>query len=87
MTKIIVNLSDEEFCLGLTYTALTRCKSIDQLAFENMQGYKRFSNFFNWKGFEQRRNEDKRLEALQAQTLARLDAQQQPEEEMDVDDQ
>ena len=47
----------------------------------------RLQKSLDWKGFEQRRNEDKRLEALQAQTLARLDAQQQPEEEMDVDDQ
>ena len=44
-----------------------------------MQGYKRFTEFFNWTRFKQRLAEDERLLGLQRETLARVKAQKQLE--------
>ena len=69
---VIINLGDEEFCIGLTYTALSRCKSINQLAFEPMPGFKRITCFIKRAKFLMRREEDRKLLKLQEKTLQKL---------------
>ena len=76
---VICNLGEKEFAIGISYVGISRVKKWEQLAFENMQGYKRFSEFFKWNRFKQRLAEDERILGLQRDTLARIDAQEKLE--------
>ena len=58
LEQVIVNLGQQEFCSGLTYTALSRCKSIKNLALVNFPSYIRFRNFQTKPAFKERLNED-----------------------------
>ena len=77
--EVICNLGEYEFAPGISYVGISRVKKWEQLAFENMQGYKRFTEFFKWNRFQQRLAEDKRILGLQQETLARITALKQLE--------
>lgn len=71
--RILIDLSDREFAVGLTYTALSRCKKFSQLAFSNFPDYKRMTAFHKYKYNQQRLKEDLRLKTLEEETIAYLD--------------
>ena len=96
MPQVTIDLADEEFSIGLAYTALSRCKSFDKLAFAPMKGYGRFTKFAKRPKFKERTEEMKRLGQLEIQTLQRLEHQMElddaedefltADEEMEVDE-
>ena len=59
MDKAIVNLSGKEFANGLTYTAISRCKKIEDLAFYPMQNFPRFRDLKKRTAFKERLAHDK----------------------------
>ena len=73
MEQVIVNLSDREFASGLTYTALSRCKTLEGLYFERMPPKDRLTKHFRWQAFKDKLAEDKKLKDLELETLANLD--------------
>ena len=73
LDNVILNLGNEEFCIGLCYTALSRCKNLNQMAFEPMPGFKRLTCYINRAKFLMRREEDQRLLDLQENTLKKLE--------------
>ena len=73
LEQVIVNLSDREFASGLTYTALSRCKTIEGLYFERMPPKDRLTKHFRWQAFKDKLAEDKKLKDLELETLANLD--------------
>jgi hypothetical protein len=58
--NVIVNLSSKEFANGLTYTALSRCKKLENLYFDPFPNYIRFYNIFGTKMFRERLENDKK---------------------------
>ena len=73
LENVIINLGEEEFCIGLCYTALSRCKSLDNMAFEPMPGFKRLTCYIKRAKFLMRLEEDERLLNLQETTLKKLE--------------
>ena len=86
MDCAIIDMADAEFTEGLAYTAISRVKEFLKLAFDPFKGYKRFTSFAKRQKFQQRKDEMKRLQELEAQTLARLEAQSQMEVDHDSDE-
>lgn len=78
--KVIVDLGDREFSIGLTYTALSRCKKFEDLAFDPLPIHDRMVRYFKSGVFKCRRKEDKRLDEMEKNTLDEYDMT------MDVDD-
>jgi hypothetical protein len=62
-------LGDKEFACGLTYTALSRCKTLENMAFDPMPGYERISGIKKHKLFIQRKKEEIRLQKIEDATL------------------
>ena len=75
--KVIVDLGDREFSIGLTYTALSRCKKFEDLAFDPLPYYNRMVSYFKSDVFKYRRDEDNRLFEMEKKTLEEI------EEDMD----
>ena len=75
--KVIINLGQNEFSIGLTYTALSRAKQLEGIAFDPTPTWKRFSAFCQRKEFQNRLKEEKRLETLAEETLQAWEAQKQ----------
>ena len=71
--QVIVNLSQREFAVGLTYTALSRCKTLEGLYFETMPPKDRMTRHFTWQKFKDKLKEDERLKEMEQTTLANLD--------------
>ena len=69
MDKVIIDLGEKEFSVGLSYTAMSRVKRIQNLAFDPMPSLKRLTQFSNWKVFKERIEEDKRLKKLEDKTV------------------
>ena len=67
MDKIILNLGDREFASGLTYTALSRAKKFENIAFEpdDFPTLDRIMRILNKDIFKERLLEEKRLSKLQ----------------------
>ena len=67
MDKVILNLGDREFASGLTYTALSRAKKLENIAFEpdDFPTLERIMRIFNKDPFKERLLEEKRLSKLQ----------------------
>ena len=59
MDKVIVNLSKTEYANGLTYTAVSRCKKIEDLAFYPMRNLPRFRDLKKRAAFKARLEHDK----------------------------
>ena len=66
--KIIANLGPREFSMGLSYTALSRCKKISNLALSPYPEWTRFRNMFRSKAFKTRKEEDNRAALLEENT-------------------
>ena len=64
LKNIIIDLGDTECSTGLTYTALSRTTHLNNIAFEEMPGIKRFRSIFNAKRFKLRKKEEERLSNL-----------------------
>ena len=61
LEKIILNIGESEFAPGLTYTALSRAKELENIAFDpKLPSCNRITNIFNVR-FEIRLDEEKRL--------------------------
>ena len=58
LDRVIINIRDKEFSNGLTYTAISRCKTIEMLSFNPMRNYERFKKIFGAEMFKQCRNQD-----------------------------
>ena len=69
LDKVIINLGKDEYCNGLTYTALSRCKEIRNLALINFPPYTRIRNLQNSPTFIVRLNEDKYSRERQKVTI------------------
>ena len=64
LDKIILNLGEHEFSSGLTYTALSRAKKLQDIAFEVPLSFDRIMGIFNSDRFTQRLAEEERLRQL-----------------------
>ena len=69
LDKIIANLGPAEFSMGLSYTALSRCRSIHNLALQPFPEFTRFRNMFRKPGFLQRRKEDNNAAEKEKETI------------------
>ena len=67
LDKVILNLGDREFASGRTYTALSRAKKLENIAFEpdDFPTLERIMRIFNKDPFKERLLEEKRLSKLQ----------------------
>jgi len=72
LDMVMINLGDREFALGLTYTAISRCKKLQSLAFDPFPDFMRFKKIFDSGSFHERRKEDARLSLLEVETLKSL---------------
>ena len=75
--KVIINLGEKEFSIGLTYTALSRAKQLDGIAFDPTPTWKRFSSFCKRVEFQNRLKEEKRLENFAEETAKAWEARKQ----------
>ena len=57
MDRVIANVGEREFASGLTYTAVSRVRTLDSLAFDPMPNYNRFLSIFATDSFKQMRTE------------------------------
>ena len=64
MDKIILNLGESDFAPGLTYTALSRAKKLENIAFDPFPSVYRLANI---KRFEARLTEEQRLMNIESQ--------------------
>ena len=71
LDDVIINLGPEEFAIGLCYTALSRCRSMEKLAFDNCT-FKRMTCYYSRINHRLRKDEDERLLELQKDTLKSL---------------
>ena len=60
MDKVIIDIGNREFACGLTYTAISRCRRIEDLAFYPFRNYDRFWRIFGNSIFKERRMQDKK---------------------------
>ena len=67
--KVIVDLGPVEYCSGLTYTALSRCKKSSDLAIDPFPDLKRFERMQKKKGFLDKLKEDKKILLYEIETL------------------
>ena len=58
LDRVIINIGDIEFSNGLTYTAISRCKTVEMLSFKPMKSYNRFKKIFQQNIFKDRREQD-----------------------------
>lgn len=92
LEPIIVDLGPIERSVGLTYTAMSRAKSLNQVAFDTsgpeggMPSYDRMTRYYSYKYFLEVRAEEERLDALAKKTAADFEMQQVMGE-MDIDQQ
>ena len=56
--KTIINIGNREFACGLTYTAISRCRKIEDLVFLPFYNYVRFTSIRNMKMFKARKLHD-----------------------------
>ena len=79
LNKIMINLGPREFSGGLTYTALTRVRSLKDLAFRPMPDLTRLNAYAKHINFDHVKADKARKAAMTEATLARF-AQQQVEQ-------
>ena len=70
LDQITINLGEKEFASGLTYTAISRCKKFQNLAFEPFPNYIRIARVFQANAFKERLKEDSRQKELEKKTLS-----------------
>ena len=64
---------DKEFAVGMTYTALSRARKFENLAFDPMPSVERIKRPFNFPTFKKRLTEDVDLKKLQDKTEREAD--------------
>ena len=69
LDKIIINLGHREFASGLTYTALSRAKKLQNIRFDtsfdnHFPSLLRFKNIFTQNKFKKRLHEETRLAGM-----------------------
>ena len=64
LDKIILNLGKHEFSSGLTYTALSRAKKLQDIAFDIFPTVHRIMEIFRSERFKERLAEEERLKQL-----------------------
>ena len=69
LDHVIINLDNNEYSKGLTYTAISRCRKFEQMAFQPMPGLDRLTYFKNHDLFKQRLAEDKRLQKVEEENM------------------
>ena len=57
MDRAIVNAGEREFACGITYTAVSRVRNLQSLAFDPMSNFVRITNIFNSSSFKNMRTE------------------------------
>ena len=72
MGKIIIDLGPKEFAPGLAYTAISRAKKLDDIAFDPVPELGRITSLQNGASVAQRKAEDKRLGIMETTTLNNL---------------
>ena len=87
LDRVIANLGEKEFALGLAYTALSHCKTLEQLYFEEMPPQTRLTNHFSHQLFKKKLKEEKRLKEVEESTISNADiADVLTEEEDEIED-
>ena len=91
LPAVILDLGSSERSVGLTYTGLSRCKTLDQLAFDSsssdgggMPSFDRLTSYYSYKYFLATKAEEKRLDELAKKTLEDYQ-QEQLMAEMEID--
>lgn len=90
MEAVILDLGSKERSVGFTYCGMSRCKSLDQLAFDSgppesgMPSFERLTSYYSYKYFKATKSEEKRLDALAKKTLEDYE-QERLMAEMDID--
>ena len=69
LDKVIINLGGKEFASGLSYTAISRCRKIQNLAFHPMPNYIRFRNMFKTESFKSKEKEEQKIELYEIETI------------------
>ena len=60
MGKVIINIGDKEFACGLTYTAISRCRKVEELVFYPYKNFTRFKSIRQMKVFKFRKIHDEK---------------------------
>ena len=87
LDSVIINFGQREFAIGLTYTALSRCKTLEQLYIDGELPKTRLTNHFKHQLFKKKQKEEKRLKAMEEKTLKNAnieDVETDDEEEMET---
>ena len=72
LDKIILNIGEKKYASGLTYTALSRAKKIENIAFDPLPYINRIRKMFKGKRFNNRLEEEKRLLKKQEERLKKV---------------
>ena len=67
LEKVIVNLGSKEYAIGLTYTAISRCKTFENLAFLPFPNGHRIFGISKRNAFKFRLKQDEREDESDAQ--------------------
>ena len=65
LDKIVLDIGDKEFASGFTYTAISRAKKLEHVAFETFPSYLIIRNIFHSVRFKNRVKEEERLKKLE----------------------
>ena len=77
---------DKEFAVGMTYTALSRARKFENLAFDPMPSMERIKRHFKHATFKKRLDEDNRLKTVQDRTEREADIEDVATDDSDVSD-
>ena len=72
LDKIILNIGEKKYASGLTYTALSRAKKIENIAFDPFPYINRIRKIVKGKRFNNRLEEEKRLLKKQEERLKKV---------------
>ena len=67
--RVIIDLGPKEYAIGLAYTAISCCKTLEQLYFDGELPMTRLTNHFKHQLFKMKQEEEKRLKAMEESTL------------------
>ena len=84
--RIMINIGDREFACGLTYTAVSRVRSLKDLAFYPFPNFDRIARLRTHKNFVQLRKEIVKRQKSAAALAAELDELEEQEEEEEEDE-
>ena len=82
MQRIMINIGDREFACGLTYTAVSRVRSLKDLAFYPFPNFDRFARLRIHNNFVQLRKEIVKRQRSAAALATELDELEEEDEEL-----